>query len=635
MTRARFASSSYRLLNRVSAWKVATAVAAVMFFTLSVRWSCLDNSPPAWDQGLYLYQATLIHKILLNNGLFDFVVAILTSDRGRVPLLSAVVQPAFYFFGSSLDAAVISINFAWFLLAWVLPGIAREFAGENSGDMAGFFAFVLFGVYSQTTFLSHTFLVEFLLVTFVSASIYSLWLSYKTKETKWSIVSGIFFSLGLLTKVTFSAFVLPSFIILLYRNIRSSSVKSSCILFSPAIIIITIIAVPYYCYNFRQLTEMTRILSSQNMANLYGFKGAFDIGAIAQFLYSVFVNAPMLIAVFCALSLSVLNIIQFRGNNKVIWKSENGTLITILIVWLIIPFFLVTFGAIKEARYAYPSLIPIFLFAGTMISRYFHSQLSIKLFSILLLVSSSGYLYSNNLLPKNLSEHKLGPVLALDPDSRPDSREWQIDELVREISQNVMDVFHESKTVFFLGGNRYYHLKLLDYTGLMTGAHLNYIVLPYYSNPSGSLDDAMKYIAKESPDAVIYKSGKNWPEFSSRLDAGIVSKLKSDPKYEPVDLNTVQPDGSRFTLYVNRTNKFLPIVSASHMAGNWKAGEGLASLVSNKSGGLKLTTETGAQEVAIIQNGKVVVPNWNLSGILSEDSQRIRWSNGFVWNRSK
>lgn len=568
MLKNNFASSGYRSLSSQSAWKLATILAAFVFFSLSLRWLNIDNSPPAWDQGLYVYQATILHHALMQNGFLDFVSAIFNVDRGRVPFLPVMAQPAFYFFGPSSDAAVISLNFAWFILAWAIPGITRELVGPKAGDKAGFFAFVLFGLYPMTTLLSHNFLVEFLLVTFIGAAIYSLWLLHKTEKRKWSVISGIFIGLGLLTKVTFPAFVLPAFFIFIYLHIRKSSVFRTLVLFLPVILLAIIIAGSYYFHNFRQILAMTIGLSSSSLASMYGFGGAFDIDAVLQYLRAVFVNPPTLIAIFCAVTMLVLRVIQPREKvENVTANVQARTLINIMLVWFAIPFFLATFGTIKDSRYIYPALVPLFVFAGIMISRFTQSRLAAILVALVSVVPLSGYLYTNSYLSEDSANHKMGSALAFYPDSRPDQRAWKVDELVSGIAHKV-DALHENKAVFFLGGNRYYHLRLLDYEGLKGGFHLTYVALPYYANPSMSLEEALKFIADSSPAGILYKSGENWPPFSSHLDSEIVAQLKMTPRYTEVDLGIVQPDGSRFTLFIDRRIIYVPIKSATCIVGN-------------------------------------------------------------------
>ena len=618
-------------------WKLATAFAAFVFFGLSVVWVYLDNSPPAWDQGLYLYQATILHNTLIQNGFFDFFISIFNLDRGRVPFLPAVVQPAFYFFGPSLDAAVITLNFTWFILAWALFGIARELVGPNAGDKAGFFTFVLFGLHPLTTMLSHNYLVELPFVTFVCASIYSLWLLNKTQKYKWSVISGIFIFLGLLTKVTFVAFVLPSFIFLVYCNIRKLSVGTTFVLFIP-VIFFAILAGLYYFYNLRQILEMTILLSSRSMAQLYGFGNPFDIHVMLEYLRNVFTIPTMLVASFFAVVMFISRVIRsIKRDDKVGDNFQSQALINVLFLWLIIPFILATFGEIKDPRYLYPCLVPVFVFAGAMVSRFPMNKLGIIFVTLAYMLPFSGYLYSNSLLSENLANQfrsifKISPVLALNAEARPDHRNWNIDKIVGEVAQK-LDATQARKTVLFLGGNRYYHLSLFDYEGLKKHFHLTYMVLPYYSNRTMSVDDALNFIKDKSPDGIIYKSGENWPVFSSRIDSGIVVQLNKDTKYKAVDLDVAQPDGSQFTLFINRSEMYSPIKSVSDLVGNWNAGEGQATITGSESKGLKLTTETGSQGLAELRDGLLYVSSWNVSGKLSDDLQNIQWSNGFIWQK--
>ena len=100
-----------------------------------------------------------------------------------------------------------------------------------------------------------------------------------------------------------------------------------------------------------------------------------------------------------------------------------------------------------------------------------------------------------------------------------------------------------------------------------------------------------------------------------------------------MDLDVVQPDGSRFTLFIDLGNSYVSIKSASDLIGNWKAGEGRATIAGGDAENLVITTETGTQGLANIHNGIIYVSSWNISGKLTGDLQSIQWSNGFIWQR--
>lgn len=56
--------------------------------------------------------------------------------------------------------------------------------------------------------------------------------------------------------------------------------------------------------------------------------------------------------------------------------------------------------------------------------------------------------------------------------------------------------------------------------------------------------------------------------------------------------------------------------------------------VSNK-GNASLSNENGAPGQGKVEGRRIIVKNWNVSGELSDDSQKINWSNGTYWSREK
>lgn len=628
------------LSARVSLWKILMLIVVALFFGLSIRWSSLDNRPPAWDQGLYLYQSTVLHKSLVENGFSAFLSSLFNIDRGRVPFILILVQPLFWLFGPSLDAAVISINFFWFLLAWSLFGLAREMTGSRiRGEKAGFFAFILFAVYPLTTMVSHNFLVEFPLVTLICSTVYSLWMAQKTKKRIWFFWGGIFLSLGLLTKVTFPAFVGPIIVYLLYKNIRQLQIWKTLKLFSPIFILPIVLVGPYYFYNFRQIIQSTLSLSSHSLAQLYGFGGALDPYTVGMYIYGVLYNPAMVIAFYCIFPLLISQIFRSRKNiAKKLEKTKINNINVLMAIWFTIPFVMAAFGEIKDPRYIYPSLIPIFILAGVSVARFFKSGLALSLLTLFYLIPLYGYLQSNLLVgegPASLFKNIFQAVAyqGQTDNEPPDDRNWKTKELVSGIAESVGKK-QEAKKIFFLGGNRYYHLRLLDFEGLVQGYKLNYIVLPYYSKPSMSVDEALSFIENISPDGILYKSGENWPEFSSRLDSKIIARFKSERKYRAVDLSIEQPDGSRFTLFIPSSENYFFIKSSSDLVGDWSAGEGKANIAPGDDNRLILSDEKGERTMGEIQNGEISVPEWKVVGRLTEDLKKIYWSNGFKWRKS-
>lgn len=615
----------------MSGWRLAVGSLTVVLFALSVRWSYLDNSPPAWDQGLYLYQATKLHLALLEGGVREFLTAVFNLDRGRVPLILMLVQPAFYVFGPVLDAAVITLNLCWFLLAWALFGIAREMAGSSQAGKASFFTLMLFGLYPLTVMLTHNFLVELLLASLACASIYSVLVLERRQSIGWSMLAGLFIGLGLLTKVTFVVFVFPALLLTAVVVFRSTSFKDSIRVLVPGLLVALAIALPYYVYNFSEILHLTVSLSSKELAALYGFGEVFDVSTILNYWMVVFYS-PVFAVVFLVLAFAATRTFRHGGAR---FAGFKGYHLAVLGAWFVLPFFLATFGQIKDPRYLFPALMPVFIVTGLVMARPESCRPAWGFIGLILIVALPGFLYSNAYLGRDLLARISGlPGLQIAGLAEPpDPQDWRTEQLVKALVLATAESTDNRKLIF-LGGNRYYHLRLLDYYGLMQGARFDYVTLPYYANPGMTLDDAVAFIKSTQAAGVLFKTGANWPEFSSRLDGRIVEVLRRDPNYEEQPLDVLQPDGSRFVLFRNKASLYVPIDGPLRLVGDWKVGGGVALVNAGPHDSLHIRTEAGAESNAILKDGRVHIEEWGVSGALTADFSTIRWSNGSVWRRA-
>lgn len=534
--------------KRYLLWPALTLLVSTLFFILALRWSQLDRSPPGWDQGLYLYQATLLHQHL-GNGFSSFASALMNIDRGRVPLLIVLVQPFFTLFGPSLDVAVAVVNGSWFVLGWAMLGVSREVFGPRFGYKAGFFGFCFFAIYPLTSFLSQNFLVELPLVAFVLAAVCSLMKLLRVKTLYWSLIAGLFLSFGVLTKVTYSFIVMLPFVWAVVCLLKTEGPAKTARLILPAIALPFILAGPYYLHNYREIAGLSIWLSSSTLSKVYGFGAALSWDTIIGFWKSIFFHPVMIVGIF---NVALVAILWVRHQAKERF-SEGFSWHAALTLALCFPvsFLLASFGEIKDPRYLYPGLLPIFVLFGAALVFNLGRQY-FKIFATLsILLALPGWLYVNALATKEFAQRTIGAMgfnIDAAPGSPPDQRPWDTAELVQSIDRSFEQKKAE-KQIFVLGGNRYFHLRLLDFYSVTLGAKLKYNALPYYEKPDMTLNEALKTIEKAAPDAVIYKTGENWPLFTTRLDGEIVKNLEENSGYAMRDLGVVQPDGSHFVLF--------------------------------------------------------------------------------------
>ena len=532
-------------MQKISFWWVSTLSLACLLFGASLRWAYIDQSPPMWDESVYLLQATVFYKTIVEQGLIAFLQQIvhLVFDPERVIFVPLIVQPFFLIFGPSLDVAMAVVNLFWFVTAWAIYGLTKNIAGQNLGERAGFFAFALFSFYHITTFLTTYFYLEFPLVSIICASQYALLRFYISRNRNMLWLAGLFIGIGMMTKVTFPVFVLSCIVLFLFELRKSGNIVKTFQLLSPIFIVPLIIAGPYYLYYFKKIVKSVKFLSSSQLANLYGYGPAFSFRTIFEFWGDLFLNPTMLITGICSLFLLIAFFVRM---NK--FAQRGAFPYCMLSIWFIVPFAIASFATIKEIRYVYPALVPLFILAGVVISWLSRFHIGLPLVILLYFLPIGQFLVANGVLSQSFI-----PSIArirkynVDP---PDSRDWKVGDVVVTMGR-IMETRGLQKNIFLIGGNRYYHKHLLLYYGIIGNQKFNYNVLPFFeTNPINSAEDALNFIMKTPHSAILYKTGSNYPECFTKFDSEILSKLKSDTHYESVDLGIEQPDGSRFFLLI-------------------------------------------------------------------------------------
>jgi hypothetical protein len=222
-------------------------------------------------------------------------------------------------------------------------------------------------------------------------------------------------------------------------------------------------------------------------------------------------------------------------------------------VWFTIPFIIASFATIKEIRYIYPSLVPLFILSGIVISWVLRFHIGLPLVILLYLLPIGQFLVANGVLSQS-SIPSIARINKYIVDA-PDPRDWKVRDVVTAIGR-ILEAHGLEKNIFLIGGNRYYHQHLLLYYGIIDNQRFNYYELPFFNtNPINSAEDAFNFIIKTPHSAILYKTGTNYPECFTKFDSEILSKLKSDTNYETVDIGIEQPDGSRFFLLIARRAK--------------------------------------------------------------------------------
>jgi len=74
-------------------------------------------------------------------------------------------------------------------------------------------------------------------------------------------------------------------------------------------------------------------------------------------------------------------------------------------------------------------------------------------------------------------------------------------------------------------------------------------------------------------------------------------------------------------------------IQVSDLVGEWKAGANVGKVEGSDGSNLIVTTETGLKGAGKVNGDRIEVASWRVTGKLTADKKKIRWSNTFVWTR--
>lgn len=356
--------------------------------------------------------------------------------------------------------------------------------------------------------------------------------------------------LGVLTKVTYTVFVgCPmlvyfAFFISKYRHVSWQMLKT---LFTAVIGLL--IAAPYLYLNFDSIRDQSLLLSSSQLAGLYKMSNPYSLDSYYTFLKTQF-NYYMgtIVGLGSIAGLSVV----FFNRQKLTSKTKWGVIV--LLCWSIPSFFVFGFGHIKDIRYFMPALPSLAIFAALFfVQKRVRTILPLLIFVSLMAVVKP--------LMKDASS--LAVALALLSEKTfgyrtPDTNDWKTSETIVNLQKLLEQNTPGNQNILLLGGQSYYNTALFTYISRMHGNKLEISTLPYYEFTNMTVDDSIKYIFEKNVTAILYKTGDNYPEFSSKNDKEIVVLFEKYPEiFNKKSLQVILPDGSEYWVYFTNLCKYV------------------------------------------------------------------------------
>lgn len=203
---------SNRALARLAT--VGMLVALVAFHAINNwRWLTANVTVLGWDVPSHL-GTSFVYDGLLRPLTLKTLFASIVWHPNRPPLFFLSAIPLYRLFGISVDVATMVNVLYLAVLFGSVYGIGGRLGGRRVGLLAAFVVATLPMIYAM----SRTFYLELALAAMVSLSVYLLLASERFENRTASLLFGLSFGLGLLTKRTYLVFILAPLCLVAVRS---------------------------------------------------------------------------------------------------------------------------------------------------------------------------------------------------------------------------------------------------------------------------------------------------------------------------------------------------------------------------------------------------------------------------------
>jgi 4-amino-4-deoxy-L-arabinose transferase-like glycosyltransferase len=287
-----------------------------------------------WDESLYVIRAQACLKFGAWLDQTQYAIGHLYSAT-HPPLGIWFIAISKYLFGDSTFAIRLPIALAAsgsIVLLWL---IVRKFASEEAALVAA----VSLSTADLFLELSHRAQMECLILFFSLAAIYLFLIAIERNKWAFSVLSGILFGFGLLTKFSEAFFILPVILLLSWALSKPRAIRFAGIIIAIAIIIVS----PWFVMmTLRHPDYWNHVYGSLNALR----EGNYAPSSLAWWYYlnRLLVGLPVIIiALF------------FRGSNRMFRAS---------LIWLIILLLVLQFIGTRMPHFAFLMLAPGVLLLG-------------------------------------------------------------------------------------------------------------------------------------------------------------------------------------------------------------------------------------------------------------------------------
>ena len=488
-------------------WAVVGGVFAVIVVVVAI-WLVLDRRPPEWDHANHLERAVRCAQDLARGN-----VAGILERSSFYPPLALCAAGLVYRLAPSDAAAGQTV-----VLAFLGLGMAAVFALARrlAGGSAGVVAAVAFGTAPFVVFSALRFQLDLPLAAMVALALLVLLRAEGFEHRGFTLLTGVVFGLGMLTKPPFAAYLLPGALWVAAR-IRS---RRAALNLGLATLVAAALALPWYG---------PRLLGLAPQIATRSFKQAAESGYPETFTATALLFYPRWFLGQLGVVAAALFVVGLIGAVR----RRQGW----LLVSLLVPFALFELIQNKNLRYTLPLLPPAAVLAGLGFAALPRrgravAATALVLAAALQLGATTFAVPRSFTLPLPL----LGTPLA--PESPPMRTDWRHREILALLAR---DRGGAAATVSVVPNHNFFSVSNFRYYGLRDGLPLQF-TRAWDEHPLGV-------------DYMILKTGDVGPAWTADKPRRIGERLAGDPDFArafPVIGEFALPDGSTATVRARR-----------------------------------------------------------------------------------
>jgi hypothetical protein len=480
------------------AWLAIVVCAAV--------WTAIDTRPPEWDHANHLERAVTCAQDL---GKGDWRT-ILQRSSFYPPIVPCAAGLLYRLLPT--DAAAAEAVMLLFLGAGMAAtyALGRALAGGTAGVAAAW----IFGTAPFVIFSALRFQLDLPLAVLVATALLVLIRTDGFTHVGWSLVAGLVFGVGMLTKPPFAAYVLPPVLWMLVRERHRRAFANAAL----AALVAAVVAGAWYGPRMVGMPRQIALRAVTHGAE-EGKPPTLTSEALT-FYPSTLPTELGLLATVLLLAGLVVALLRRQG---------------MVVVAFVVPFALFMLLRNKDMRYILP-LLPVAAALGGLVVGALSSRLGSVALAVLALV---GVVQVSAVAwavppPLELPWRRMPWVL----ESAPVRDDWRQRDLLRMI---VQDRAGQPATVSIVPNYRFFSVSNFRYYAVRDALPLRFV----RARPGEPLDI----------DYMILKTGNQGPDFSVGKTLQVIDRLARDPalaRAYPVIADLPLPDGSTATLRARR-----------------------------------------------------------------------------------